>query len=124
MVIIWGTLPSTMQSPLATLTNRKGSHDGHHIAIPLPFKVAYARRPTPDDDDGAHSPGNATLMAIYLQTKERECVKALVDAVHTDGRSVGGIIYDGILVEAGSAAEVESSLTPSCGSLGSESSSR
>lgn len=41
----------------------------------------------------------ASIMAFYLQTKERECVQALVDAIVADEGSVGGIIYDGVLVQ-------------------------
>jgi hypothetical protein len=41
----------------------------------------------------------ATMMAIYLQSAECQCVRALVDAITFDGRTVGGIIYDGVLVE-------------------------
>lgn len=40
----------------------------------------------------------ASIMAFFLQTKERECVKALVDAIQEDCREVGGIIHDGVLV--------------------------
>ena len=41
----------------------------------------------------------ASIMALFLQTQECECVRALVRAVQGDCRAVGGIIYDGILVE-------------------------
>jgi hypothetical protein len=41
----------------------------------------------------------ASMMAIYLQTQECKCVRALVDAVRDSSRYVGGIIYDGLLVE-------------------------
>ena len=41
----------------------------------------------------------ASIMAMYLQTLECECVRALVAAVQSDCRAVGGIIYDGVLVE-------------------------
>ena len=40
----------------------------------------------------------ASVMAIYLQTLECECVRSLIKAVQADCRAVGGIIYDGILV--------------------------
>ena len=51
----------------------------------------------------------ASVMAMYLQTLECECVKSLVKAIQTDGaapRVVGGIIYDGVLVEK-AAKEIE-----------------
>lgn len=41
----------------------------------------------------------ASLVALYLQTLERECIGAVVDAIQEDARAVGGIIYDGVLVE-------------------------
>ena len=40
-----------------------------------------------------------SMMALYLQTCERECICALVEAIQADTRAVGGIIYDGVLVE-------------------------
>ena len=47
----------------------------------------------------AHSDPLASIMAMYLQTLECECVRALVRTIHGDCRAVGGIIYDGVLVE-------------------------
>lgn len=49
----------------------------------------------------AHRPSNpnASMLALYLQTLECECVRALVKAIHSDGYAVGGIIYDGVHVE-------------------------
>lgn len=38
-------------------------------------------------------------MAMYLQTKERECVEALIASIKASGRQVGSIIYDGVHVE-------------------------
>ena len=38
-------------------------------------------------------------MSIMLQTKERHCLDALVEAVQLDGRTVGALIFDGIHVE-------------------------
>lgn len=45
------------------------------------------------------SNGVATQLSLYLQTLECECVRALVDAVHAEQRTIGGIVYDGVLVE-------------------------
>jgi hypothetical protein len=39
----------------------------------------------------------ATMLALYLQTEERKCVIALVEAISVD-RRVGGIIHDGVHV--------------------------
>eukprot|EP00798_Chlamydomonas_sp_ICE-L_P032349 gene32349-biopygen13830 len=41
----------------------------------------------------------ATFIALFLQSIEHECVSALVHEVHGHHYSVGGIIYDGILVD-------------------------
>eukprot|EP00798_Chlamydomonas_sp_ICE-L_P032864 gene32864-biopygen12042 len=41
----------------------------------------------------------ATFIALFLQSIEHECVSALVHKVHGHHYSVGGIIYDGILVD-------------------------
>lgn len=56
--------------------------------------------------NGSHrefSPGPVSaigsLLALYLQTLECKCVRALVEAMQSDGRKVGGIIYDGAHVE-------------------------
>eukprot|EP00798_Chlamydomonas_sp_ICE-L_P017241 gene17241-biopygen26135 len=43
----------------------------------------------------------ATFIALFLQSIESECVWALVHEVHGHHYSVGGIIYDGILVDKG-----------------------
>jgi hypothetical protein len=40
----------------------------------------------------------ATQLALYLQTEECRCVKALVNAISADERHVGAIIHDGVLV--------------------------
>lgn len=40
----------------------------------------------------------ATLLSLLLQTEERKCVCALVEAICADGRDVGGIIHDGVHV--------------------------
>ena len=40
----------------------------------------------------------ASAVAIYLQTKERECVQALVETIRDYGRTVESIIYDGVHV--------------------------
>ncbi len=82
-----------------------------------PFKRAFTkRRPTEGhDSDGLreYHQGNtlASQLAVYLQTLECECVKALVDAVHSSSRLVGGIIYDGVLVERED-ADVDGRLPP------------
>jgi len=62
------------------------------------LKQAFARRPPPE---GPQRHGNtlASQMAMYLQSQECDCVRALVDAVHASSRLVGGIIYDGVHVE-------------------------
>jgi hypothetical protein len=39
------------------------------------------------------------MLAVYLQSAECECVRALVDAIRADGYVVGAIICDGVLVE-------------------------
>lgn len=41
----------------------------------------------------------ASIMALHLQSCERACVCALVDAIQADARAIGAIIYDGVLVE-------------------------
>lgn len=38
-------------------------------------------------------------VSMFLQTKERECLDALVEAVQNDGRTVGALIYDGMHIE-------------------------
>ena len=84
------------------------------------FKVAVSRqsasRPPADSgvgcmdasdaSDASHDCGSASLMALYLQSVECECVRALVDAIRADGCVVGSIIYDGVLVERDSATAV------------------
>jgi hypothetical protein len=57
-----------------------------------------------DDDDAAVPDSNfsnseGSILALYLQTLECECVRALVEVATADARNVGGIIYDGIHVE-------------------------
>ncbi len=41
----------------------------------------------------------ASTLAMYLQTLECDCAKALVNAIQADCRALGGIIYDGVLVQ-------------------------
>eukprot|EP00798_Chlamydomonas_sp_ICE-L_P009254 gene9254-16403_t len=43
--------------------------------------------------------GAGSMLALLLQTKECQCIRALVDAIKTDERTVGSIIYDGVHVE-------------------------
>ena len=38
-------------------------------------------------------------MALLLQTQERKCLEALVDAAQREGRTLGALVYDGVLVE-------------------------
>ena len=66
------------------------------------IKAAVKRRAAPDRDLAVgHGVGSvASIVAFYLQTKECECICALVEAIQADDLSVGGIIYDGVLVEA------------------------
>lgn len=54
-----------------------------------------------DDGFKSYKPSDplASVLAIYLQTKESECVRALVMAIQDDARSVGGIIHDGVFVK-------------------------
>ncbi len=62
------------------------------------LKQAFARRP-PQEGHERHGNTLASQMAMYLQSQECDCVRALVDAVHASSRLVGGIIYDGVHVE-------------------------
>ena len=62
------------------------------------LRHAFARRP-PAESTERHGNTLASLMAMYLQTQECECVRALVDAVQASSRQVGSIIYDGIHIE-------------------------
>ena len=73
------------------------------------FRAAYGRSNASMKEEEGGIPGAftsygdappiASVMARYLQSAECDCVRALVDAVVADGRAVGGIIYDGVLVE-------------------------
>ena len=65
------------------------------------FKRYYSKRSLmqEDDDLSSHKIKRSSQLALYLQTLECECVRALVAAVTADQRSVGGIIYDGLLIE-------------------------
>lgn len=66
------------------------------------LKDAHARRGVAMQtgaDEHLQTDPLASIMALYLQTLECECVRALVRAVQGDCRAVGAIIYDGILVE-------------------------
>jgi hypothetical protein len=47
----------------------------------------------------AHTDPLASVVSLYLQTLERECVCALVRAITASSRAVGGIVYDGVLVQ-------------------------
>ena len=64
-------------------------HDG--------LKRYYMRRSAVDSLGPGE--GSGSMLALLLQTSERECVRALVYAVKTDERTVGSIIYDGVHVE-------------------------
>jgi hypothetical protein len=55
----------------------------------------------------------ATQFAYLVQHVERECLDALVDAVHSDGRVVGALIHDGLLVRREEGAELLSSSSSS-----------
>lgn len=40
----------------------------------------------------------ATMLSLLLQTEERKCVCALIEAICVDQRTIGGIIHDGVHV--------------------------
>lgn len=66
------------------------------------LKGYCARRPlTISESLEASGPVTAigSLLALYLQTLECKCIRALVESIQSDGRKVGGIIYDGAHVE-------------------------
>jgi hypothetical protein len=63
------------------------------------LKRYYNRRSLAVDSVNESAPASASLLALYLQTIECKCIRALVDVLHNDGRKVGGIIYDGVHVE-------------------------
>ena len=63
------------------------------------LRAMHARRAALLEIEGETSDATASQMALFLQTLESRCVRALVGAIQADGRAVGGIIYDGVLVE-------------------------
>lgn len=61
----------------------------------------YAARPPVDKKNPV-----ATMLSLLLQTEERKCVCALVEAICADGCDIGGIIHDGVHVaKAGDSKE-------------------
>lgn len=58
----------------------------------------YHARKAVSFEEGVPKNKTASLVALYLQTAERECVSALVDAIQAEGRPIGAIIFDGVLV--------------------------
>lgn len=69
------------------------------LAMPEQRELLSYMATRPSNPDGAVQYQVASAIAIFLQTKERECVEALIDAAFASGRTVGSIIYDGIHVE-------------------------
>ena len=67
------------------------------------YRTAFERRGAANDMDEeprtSEATSLATMLSIYLQSAECECVRALVDAIRGDGLAVGSIICDGVLVE-------------------------
>ena len=111
-----GVDPSTVPGWVDALKAELRSNAEHLIALPdlEEFRAVCGRRAGEDDtteaseDAASVASPLATMLAVYLQSAECECVRALVDAVRADGFVVGAIICDGVLVEKADALTSES----------------
>ncbi|KAG2487743.1 hypothetical protein HYH03_013588 [Edaphochlamys debaryana] len=99
------------------------STDSQHVTVTVPAwvksfqdELMEAGARLADMDDLAdvrehckrHKSSNfiGSVVALYLQTQERRCLEALVEAVQRDGRSIGALIHDGLHVLKESDADV------------------
>lgn len=94
-------LPSWVNSFMAELdtASKHLLQQPEMTELKLYFHTRYAMENTPFGDGRANASGNAlgSIMAMYLQTCERRCIEAVIEAATLyDNRILGSIIHDGI----------------------------